>query len=266
MGRQADAGLPQQAQCRLRENRVTVPEAPLVTRRRPGQVACVLPAQKHHLRGALLFTYIRWILRRHFDAVRVFGERPELHQDDAYPLVVYSTHQSWWDGFLEVPLVQRYGQDLHLMMDEVNLRKFPAFRWVGVFGVDLASAGGRAAALRYAAHRLRGGSRRCALYLYPHGRILRPHAPWPAFGGGVEALLRLCPGARALPVAKELFHGRFRDPEAWIELGQPLRGTTAELEGALRDVASRLRARIAADDATGAIELLPPKRWSTGRT
>lgn len=227
----------------------------------------MLPARKSRVRRALLFWYIRRALRHHFDAIRLHGDHPDLHTDTAYPLVVYSTHATWWDGFLEVPLLTRYSHDFHLMMEERNLRKFPAFQFAGVFGVDLDSASGRAAALKYAAQRLRQPGGRRTVYLYPHGRLVPAYAPWPDFGRGVEALLRLCPDAHALPVAKELVHGKFRDPEAFLELGTPLRGDSPALEQALLATRDRLRARIASGTAdVGAVELLPPKRWATGRT
>jgi 1-acyl-sn-glycerol-3-phosphate acyltransferase len=225
----------------------------------------MLPARKLQLPGRLLTAYIHLALRRHFERILLFGGTDAPAREEAYPLIWYSTHQTWWDGFLEIPLVRRFNQDLWLMMDEANLRKFPAFRWVGVFGVDLSSAQGRAAALLYAAKRLRGGGR-ASLYLYPHGRLVRPHEPWPACQGGVAELLRLVPAARAVPVAKELFHGAFRDPFACIELGEPIRGDTPDLERALLATRDRLRARIAADALKDGIELLGPKWWGRGRT
>ena len=224
----------------------------------------MLPARKRPLAGRLLIAYIRLSLRRHFERILLFGDDPAYGTDEAYPLIWYSTHQSWWDGFLEIPLVLRHRQELWLMMDENNLRKFPAFRWVGVFGVDLTSAQGRAAALLYAAKRLRAGGR-SSLYLYPHGRLVPPHAPWPPFQGGVAELLRLVPKARAVPVVKELFHASFRDPFACIELGAPLRGDSAALEAALLDTRDRLRARIAASDLSGSVPLIGAKWWATGR-
>jgi 1-acyl-sn-glycerol-3-phosphate acyltransferase len=210
--------------------------------------------------------YIRGALRGHFDEILLFGEREEFDRDDAYPLIFFSTHQSWWDGFLEIPLMRRYHQDLLLMMDEKNLRKFQAFRSVGVFGVNLDSPSGRASALLYAGKRLRDPVRRRALYLYPHGTLLAPNAPWPPFQGGVAELLRLCPAARAVPVAKQLFHDRQRHPSAWIQLGNPMHGSTAELETALRSTADALYKRVAHRDVSSSVTLLPPKRWATGRT
>lgn len=226
----------------------------------------MLPARKNRFLQALLFAYIGRALRGQFDSIRLFGDGGGFADDAAYPLVFYSNHATWWDGFLEVTLVRRWGQDLWLMMEERNLRRFPFFRVAGVFGVDLADPRGGAEALRYAAKRLREGHPRRSLYLYPHGRLVAPGEPWPEFRGGLAALLRLVPQARAVPVAKVLAYGRFRDAEVYLEVGEPRRGRTAELEAALREVHARLVARVAGGDVAGAAWLLRPKSWSPGRT
>lgn len=238
----------------------------LLTSSFPLLTSPMLPARRRRVLGFLLTAYIRWSLRRHFERILLFGDRPEYATDGAYPLIFFSNHQTWWDGFLEVPLSRHHGQQLSLMMEEANLRRFQAFRSVGVFGVDLTTTSGRSVALLHAAKLLRSGHPRRALYLYPHGRLLAPHEPWPDFQGGVAELLRLCPAARAVPVAKELFHGKFRDPEAWLQLGPPIRGDSPQLEAALHDAVAALRGRLAAGDEAGAVTLLPRKRWSPGRT
>src|SRR3989338_7426530 len=66
------------------------------------------------------------------------------------PLILYSNHCSWWDGFVDFTLAQLYGCDLHVMMDQQNLNLNPFLRWMGAFDVNLESPRQAALALRTA--------------------------------------------------------------------------------------------------------------------
>lgn len=228
------------------------------------------PARRRPWGQALLFAYFRRLLRRHFYRVVLYGDESGPRAADNYPLVCYSTHPSWWDGFLEVLLVRRHRQEVHLMMEERNLRKFPLFRWVGVFGVDVATPAGRAGGLLHGMRLMRDapeGSRRC-LYFYPHGRLVTPWEPWPPFPTGAAALLGPGRARAAVPVAKLIHHGRHQYPEAFLEMGPPLfppAGAEA-MEQALRGCFDRLMERARRDDWSGGVELLPPGGPGRGET
>ncbi|MFW5883777.1 MAG: 1-acyl-sn-glycerol-3-phosphate acyltransferase, partial [Verrucomicrobiota bacterium] len=143
---------------------------------------------------------MRWRLWRHFHALRFHNEAAL--QDATYPLVLYGNHPSWWDTFLKLPLLQRFGMEYWVMMEARTLGQLPWFRRCGVFGVDLESKADRARGLRYAAGLLndaQAAARRRVLILYPHGRLIPQGEAWPPFERGLEGLLRLCPTATALP-------------------------------------------------------------------
>lgn len=203
----------------------------------------------------LLDGYLRLQFLRHFQRVEVHGfdgYENSLSEPDGPPLIFYGNHQSWWDGFFMFSLGRRLGLEFRVIMEEKNLRRFSFFRLTGAFGVDLSSIRGRAESLLHAVRLLRGkGKRRRCLTIYPHGTLISPWMdPWPPFQPGLEALLRLCPSARAVPIIHEIVPGPERLPVVWIEIGKPLEPgfSSNELEAALLAVRRTMRARI---DAKG---------------
>lgn len=186
--------------------------------------------------GSWLFTrYLNRLFRRSFHVIRFSGEYSLLESEEAFPLILYSNHQTWWDGLLEWPVITHFRLNHLLMMEEKNLRRFPFFRRVGVFGVDLDSRSGRSAGLLYAIRGLRDGTPRRTLILYPQGQLLPAHEGWRSFQPGLEKILQAVPRARAIPVAKHLRMGRFPKPEVILHFGPPQPGgaTAASLEEAL---------------------------------
>ncbi len=208
----------------------------------------MLPARHNQFLSALLIYYLRRLFRRHFRGIYVAGEagtQDFLEQPGSYPLIFFSNHQTWWDGFFELPLIRQFRMFPFLMMEEKNLQRLKFFRNTGVFGVDLDSPRERARGLLYATRILRNvpeGQRR-ALFLYPHGRIVSPHEPWPHFLGGLEVLLRKSPATAAVPVYKRILFGNTPLPEVSLYVGKPLARDsnpgTADLEQALLDTGER---------------------------
>lgn len=206
----------------------------------------------------MVFRYGKRRMKRHFNGLWLTGHNPleeRLAQlDPVTPLIFFSNHQSWWDGFLEIPLMERYRTDHRLMMEERNLARFPFFRHAGIFGVDLDSPQGRGAGLLYAARHLRktGGKHRPALFIYPHGRIVPEYEPWPPFMAGVEGVLRLCPVALAVPVVKRFTFSHEPGADVFIDLGPPLEPgqlrERSDLQRALETLKDKQAARLLAGD------------------
>lgn len=186
--------------------------------------------------GSWLFTcYLNRLFRRSFHVIRFSGAYAQLEKAESYPCILYSNHQTWWDGLLEWPVITHFRLNHLLMMEEKNLRRFPFFRRVGVFGVDLDSRSGRSAGLLYAIRGLRDGADRRTLILYPQGELLPSHEGWRPFQPGLEKILRAVPGSRAIPVAKHLRMGRYPKPEVILHFGAPVSSgsTGKDLEDAL---------------------------------
>ncbi|MGF1483539.1 MAG: hypothetical protein ACFBZ8_04155 [Opitutales bacterium] len=203
----------------------------------------MLPARHSPFKSALLVFYLRRLFRRHFRRIWVSAEpgvETFLDNAESYPLVFFSNHQTWWDGFLELPIIEQFGIRSYLMMEEKNLVKRKFFTNAGVFGVDLESKSERARGLLYATRLLKetpSGERR-ALFLYPQGRLVSDFEPWPAFLGGTEILLKRSPAQAAVPVYKRILFGDHTLPEASLHIGQPVsrdaKPTTATFEEALK--------------------------------
>lgn len=203
----------------------------------------------------LLDIYVRGLMRRRFHTVQVDGFAgfdDWFFEKKNYPVVFYGFHRSWWDGFFVFRLGRRYRLDLRVMMEAANLKKYPYFQHVGAFGVDLQNTAGRAASLRHTVKYLRGEAARRAFLIYPHGRLVSPlEKEWPPFQPGLEAILRLCPQARAVPIVHEIIQGKQSRPDAYIELGQPIPGadkpTLTQLESALHQTFDTLSEKVLSD-------------------
>ncbi|MCC5790423.1 MAG: 1-acyl-sn-glycerol-3-phosphate acyltransferase [Opitutales bacterium] len=185
----------------------------------------------------LFSLYLRQLFRRTFHRIVLRGHFEALKDNEAYPLIFYSNHQSWWDGLLEWRLVEHLRGDLRLMMAEKNLRQFPFFRRVGVFGVDLEDSRDRAKGLLHAIKLLRTDTPRRVLVVFPQGELHPPHEPFHPFLGGLETLLRKSPQAKAYPLGKVLRFTRYQRPEVLFQLGKPYSAgaTLEELQAGLQE-------------------------------
>ncbi|WOO42501.1 lysophospholipid acyltransferase family protein [Rubellicoccus peritrichatus] len=191
----------------------------------------------------LLDWYLTYQFRRRFFSVHVDGfDGFDAFFKDAgsFPILFYGNHQSWWDGFFAFQLARRYGIDQRVIMEEKNLQRFPFFRYVGVFGVDLDLKEGRAQSLMHCVRTLKVDKPRRALLMYPQGRLVSPlEKAWPPFKPGIETILKLCPAVKAVPIIHEIVSGKHQLPEVFIEIGQPISAANQPdatvLEAALKD-------------------------------
>ncbi len=192
--------------------------------------------------------YIRFLLRRNFHSVNISGELEavrQLRQGGGRSVIFYSNHQTWWDGFLEVPLLDILPHEIRLVMDERNLRRYPYFRFLGVVGVDPDCRRDGARLLRNLSVYLNGsGSRPRAVILYPQGRLVPPLRDEEPFRKGIASLLKLSPSSYAIPVFKRIIMEDRRKPIAYLEVGTPIAGTTLPTAMTLK----------AALDSTGTIQ------------
>lgn len=139
--------------------------------------------------------YITALTRRHFRAVHLLGELPELPADR--PLLLTPNHSTWWDGFL-VYLLNRevLHRRLYLMMLEEQLARYRFFSRVGAFGIRPGLPREAVAALAYSARVLASPAH--ALCIFPQG-VLRPWAARPLnLQRGLERVLRFHGGPVAL--------------------------------------------------------------------
>ncbi|WP_276694023.1 hypothetical protein [Exiguobacterium chiriqhucha] len=73
--------------------------------------------------------------------IRPFFHTIHVRADDVpTPGLFLSTHSSWWDGMILLMLNEYYlRHDVHVLMDEDGLRRFPFFRHLGAFSIKKAN-------------------------------------------------------------------------------------------------------------------------------
>ncbi len=214
---------------------------------------------------------VRGYFRRHFHAVRVsHPERLAEAGRQSGPLLVYANHSSWWDPMVQVLLGEKLlaGRDHFAPMDASALLRYPIFRRLGVFGIELNSRRGAAQFLRTGLRVLAGNG---VLWVTPQGRFADPRERPLEFKPGLAALAAKVPGGcTVVPLAIEYPFWNERLPECLLYLGEPVRvmGESAEeverrLERALLDAMAELE-RMALARAPFAFQELERGRLGTG--
>lgn len=209
----------------------------------------MLPARKNPLFNACLRRVLARALRRRFHAVWLSGREHLDALDPARPVVGCVNHSNWWDGFVLYVLSDRAlpRRDIFLAMEEKNLRRYPFFRWMGCFGVDLEEPRAALPGVRYAVRLLKEDARRLA-WVFVQGKLLPADRPVTAKPGAL--LLARRSGGQILPLTiryEWLLESR---PSILVRVGRPFvpgAGTTAEelaatLNGLLAETGETLEA------------------------
>ncbi|MDP3274020.1 MAG: lysophospholipid acyltransferase family protein [Deltaproteobacteria bacterium] len=122
----------------------------------------MIPAAHRPLFHRAFAAYSRRLLAGRFHAVWTRGELSASPE----PYVMAVQHVAWWDPLLLIYL-SKYAWEpatYFVMMDERNLKKYPFFRYVGAFGVDLSTPEGRQESLAYAQARATEQNARVVLF------------------------------------------------------------------------------------------------------
>lgn len=216
-----------------------------------------IPAAKNWLGDELLYRlFARRSVRRQFDRVwlQVLGPLPDPKYSG--PLILYLNHSSWWDGYMmylihRVVLRGRY--DVHLLMEEKQLRSYRFFTWSGAFSVNRHDPEDALRAQRYAARLLRARPNR-ALFIFPQGKIVpndqRPLVTYP----GIARIVALAGEVTLCPVALRYEFLGQQWPHAFIRIGPAHRPANPQDQAAtLAEITSRLTAAVDAlrDDVVG---------------
>jgi len=182
-----------------------------------GHGGAELPAELRHRRTdlgvQLLSAGFAWMFRRRFAGLWLTGQLPS-----EGPVLIIANHTSWWDGPLGL-LLQGRLTPLHgrMAMDAENLVRYPVFRWGGVFGLDRVAPRRALAGLRYAAAELEDP--RCALWVFPQGRMRHLDARPLGFERGIGVLARHRPGVPCVPVSFRYEAGGEERSEAHVHVG-----------------------------------------------
>lgn len=223
----------------------------------------MIPARKNAAFNFALRPVMNGVLRRRFHGVRVAGAEHLAALDLGRPVVGCVNHTNWWDGFALYALSHALvAHDIHLAMEERNLRRYPFFPWMGAFGLDLQNPG---AGLRYAVRLLRGGPGRLA-WMFVQGRLAPAHVPIVAKGGALWLAAKA--RAQVLPVVIRYEWLAESRPTILIRVGPavPAETTVDELSGALNRLFAGIDPALDPIDLTEYRPLFPPRlsmnrRW-----
>lgn len=223
----------------------------------------MIPARKNAAFNFALRPVMNGVLRRRFHNVRVAGAGHLEALDPSQPIVGCVNHTNWWDGFVLYALSHALvAHDIHLAMEERNLRRYPFFPWMGAFGLDLENPG---AGLRYAVRLLRGAPGRLA-WMFVQGRLAPAHVPVVAKGGSLWLAEKA--GARVLPAVIRYEWLAESRPTVLIRIGAALPAETAAdaLSAVMNTLFSEIGAALDPVDLTEYQPLFKPRmsmnrRW-----
>ncbi|MHC9159126.1 lysophospholipid acyltransferase family protein [Exiguobacterium profundum] len=116
----------------------------------------------------------KWFNNLFSTFVRERQIRPTFHNiyirtdDVPTPGLFLSTHSAWWDGLIMYMINEHFlRHDIHVLMDEDGLRRFPFFRHLGAFSVKKGSLSDVRASLAYANELLASGK---SVWMFPQGQ------------------------------------------------------------------------------------------------
>ncbi|WP_031421231.1 lysophospholipid acyltransferase family protein [Exiguobacterium sp. NG55] len=116
----------------------------------------------------------KWFNNLFSTFVRERQIRPTFHNiyirtdDVPTPGLFLSTHSAWWDGLIMYMINEHFlRHDIHVLIDEDGLRRFPFFRHLGAFSVKKGSLSDVRASLAYANELLASGK---SVWMFPQGQ------------------------------------------------------------------------------------------------
>lgn len=209
--------------------------------------------------------YFRSLFRRHFASVRWSALDEPAGWDRSVPVLFVSNHTNWWDGFLSFILTQEFGLTCHVLMEAVNLDRYPAFKRIGTLPVRRHSRLGAWNDLHDAGRALRPGA---ALWIYPQGTRRPAGESVQRLERGAAHLavrhtgpLRICPVAFRYPfMSEQLPEALALVGNSWLHDGrQDRKALTERIAVALGDTVASLDARLSAEALAGFRLLVPGK-------
>lgn len=214
----------------------------------------MIAALPRPLLGRGVRALLRRRLRRGLAALRIDGQDRLAALSAQGPLLLCANHVSFYDG-LVVEWLSRGLRETRVWMRADQLRAAPLLRWAGAFGVE-DDPRDRALALRWSARFLDRPGR--GLWIFPQG-ALRPQWQRPLGFQRGAALIARASGALAVPVSLQYELSEREQPEAWVQIGDPIEAALLEetpslLESAVTRGLDQLAERI----ASGA---LPESPW-----
>lgn len=179
----------------------------------------MIPARRSRRWLHLVDRYVARYLRRRFHAVRLWGSEAAIQIPRDMPLLIVSSHASWWDVLVGYFLARRLVRlPCCAPMDEAQLRRYRILTRLGVYSVDRFSRAGMRAFFRYTVDLLASG---CAVWMTPQGEISSNWRRPVRFQTGVGHLVRRLPAIAVVPVAIVYEFLDEPRPEIFVRFGPP---------------------------------------------
>lgn len=230
-----------------------------------------IPARRNFLGELLVFWMCRSSLRRGFHATHFRAAEPLPAPPSRLkaPIIFYSNHSSWWDGYLaHVVSKQVYGLEGYLMMDVRQLRKFFFFSWAGCFSVNQENARSALYSINYISQELKQKSGR-TLWIYPQGYILPQERRPLDFHSGLAYVIKQVGACYVYPVALRYEFLQEQYPEAFMDVGKAIffdgnnkievKAVTANLETKLAEQMDLLRESISRQETQDFVTIIRGK-------
>ncbi len=168
--------------------------------------------------------YARKMVRRSF-SVFAIDDRALVQSpiSDNAPLIVYANHPGWWDPIVGMLLCREYfpKRSYYAPIDAEALKKYPAFKKLGYYGIELDSSAGAVSFLKISSQILAMSD--SSLWITPEGKFTDPRDSNRQFMPGISHLATKHPNVVCLPLAIEYPFLEERHPFALCRFGRPIR-------------------------------------------
>lgn len=177
-----------------------------------------IPASESKWFIKLFEVYIRNLLWRRFDQLNIYRK---YDPGKGRKTIYYLNHNSWWDGLIPFYLNQKiFKQNARGIMDSKQLSRYPFFRKLGVFSIDLVNPRSALSSLRYALESMDRPN--ASLYIYPQGKIVPFSTDNLTFKNGIGWLAKKCPDVDVVPVGIYIHTLHQDKPRLEISIGEPV--------------------------------------------
>jgi len=197
----------------------------------------VLKVRRSRIHTLWFGWYSRRQFRRFFSSLRVFMDPATPLMQRGVPVIFHCNHAYWWDGFWSQLCTETYfRQNLHIIIEERQLRRHPFFTRLGAFSVDRENPRSAARTLAYASELLLAPSeRQNALWLFPQGRIehvdRRPLGYFRGTASIVRKVLEKRESIYLVSVVSRIEYLEEQKPELFLSFGPPRELTQEDFPG-----------------------------------
>ena len=159
----------------------------------------MIPACHSPLMLRFFDRYVAHYLRRRFHRVRLWGSVTAVEIPREMPVLIISSHASWWDVLVGYYLSRHVVRlDTYGPMDLAQLRRYRILARLGMYSIDRSSRAGMRDFFRYTVDLLAKGR---AVWMTPQGEFASNWRRPVRFQAGVGHLVRRLPEIGVVPVA-----------------------------------------------------------------